>query len=44
MFLLFWDDIRSERELMHILPERLDYLRFLGCSLDDKVPDHSGLS
>ncbi len=29
MFLLFWDDIRSERELMRMLPERLDYLWFL---------------
>lgn len=30
MFLLFWDDIASERELMSIIPERLDYLWFLG--------------
>ena len=44
MFLLFWDDIRSERELMQILPERLDYLWFLGYSLDDEIPNHSVLS
>jgi len=30
MFLLFWDDIASERELMSVIPERLDYLWFLG--------------
>ena len=30
MVLLFLDDVRSERELMRIVPERLDYLWFLG--------------
>src|SRR5215469_16166981 len=44
MLLLFLDDIKSERELMRIIPERLDYLWFLGYGLDDKVPDHSVLS
>lgn len=44
MFLLFWDDVRSERELMKILAERLDYLWFLGFTLDDAIPDHSVLS
>jgi len=44
MFLLFWDDIASERELMSVIPERLDYLWFLGYGLDDQVPDHSVLS
>lgn len=44
MFLLFWDDISSERELMQILPERLDYLWFLGYNLDDDIPNHSVLS
>ena len=39
LVLLFLDDIRSERELMRIIPERLDYLWFLGYGLDDKVPD-----
>src|ERR1700756_2789768 len=44
MLLLFLDDIKSERELMRIIPERLDYLWFLGYGLDDRVPDHSVLS
>ena len=44
MFLLFWDNVKSERELMRMLPERLDYLWFLGFGLDDEVPDHSVLS
>jgi transposase len=44
MLLLFLDDIKSERELMRIIPERLDYLWFLGYDLDDRVPDHSVLS
>jgi transposase len=44
MMLLFLDDIRSERELMRIIPERLDYLWFLGYGLDDEIPDHSVLS
>lgn len=44
MFLLFWDNVASERELMAIIPERLDYLWFLGYGLDDAVPDHSVLS
>ncbi len=30
MFLLFYDDIKSERELMEVIGERLDYLWFLG--------------
>ena len=30
MFLLFWDNVARERELMAIIPERLDYLWFLG--------------
>jgi transposase len=44
MLLLFLDDIKSERELMRIIPERLDYLWFLGYQLDDQIPDHSVLS
>jgi transposase len=44
MFLLFYDDIASERELMGIIAERLDYLWFLGYGLDDAIPDHSVLS
>ncbi|MDB6031132.1 MAG: transposase, partial [Verrucomicrobiales bacterium] len=44
MLLLFLDTIPSERELMRIVPERLDYLWFLGYSLDERIPDHSVLS
>ena len=44
MLLLFLDDVRSERELMRVLPLRIDYLWFLGYGLDDEVPDHSVLS
>ncbi len=44
MFLLFFDDVASERELMKVIAERLDYLWFLGYGLDDEIPDHSVLS
>lgn len=44
MFLLFYDDVPSERELMKIIAERLDYLWFLDYGLEDEVPDHSVLS
>jgi len=44
MFLLFYDDVASERELMSVIPERLDYLWFLGYGLDDEIPNHSVLS
>src|SRR2546426_3774622 len=44
MFLLFFDDIKSERELMEVIGERLDYLWFLDYSLDENIPDHSVLS
>jgi transposase len=45
MLLLFLDDVRSERELMRILPLLLDYLWFRGNRLDDEeVPHHRVLS
>lgn len=44
MFLLFFDDVASERELVKVIAERLDYLWFLGYGLDDEIPDHSVLS
>ena len=44
LLLLFLEDIKSERELMRIIPERLDYLWFLGYGLDDQIPNHSVLS
>lgn len=44
MFLLFFDNVASERELMKIIAERLDYMWFLGYGLDDAIPNHSVLS
>src|SRR4029453_278674 len=44
MLLLFMDNVSSERELMRIIPERLDYLWFLDFDLDEEIPDHSVLS
>ena len=44
MFLLFYFDLHSERELMRTIPERLDFMWFLGYGLDDKIPNHSVLS
>lgn len=44
MFLLVFYNVRSERELMETLPERLDWLWFLGYTLDSSIPDHSVLS
>jgi transposase len=44
MLLLFFENVVSERELMRIIPERLDYLWFLGYGLDEQIPNHSVLS
>src|SRR5262245_51921524 len=44
MLLLFLDNVASERELMRIVGERLDYLWFLEMDLDDEIPNHSVLS
>ncbi len=44
MLLLFLDNVPSERELMRVVPLRLDYLWFLGYGLEDEVPNHSVLS
>lgn len=44
MLLLIMYNVRSERELMETLPERLDWLWFLGYNLDTSIPDHSVLS
>jgi IS5 family transposase len=37
-------NVRSERELAATIPERLDWLWFLGYNPDDDIPDHSVLS
>ena len=41
MLLLTFYNVRSERELMATVPERLDWLWFLGFDLDDSIPNHS---
>ena len=44
MILLFLYNVRSEREMMETIPERLDWLWFLGYDIDDEIPNHSVLS
>jgi transposase len=44
MFLLFYENIKSERALANQLPVRLDWLWFCDYDLDDKTPNHSVIS
>jgi len=44
MLLLVFYNVRSERELMETVPERIDWLWFLGYNFDTVIPDHSVLS
>lgn len=44
MFLLFLEDVKSERELLRTLAMRLDWLWFLDLDLDSEIPHHSVLS
>ncbi len=44
IFLLFYENVKSERQLMAQLPMRLDWLWFCGYDIDDQTPDHSVLS
>ncbi len=44
LLLLVFYNVRSERELMRTLPERLDWLWFLGFDLETAILDHSVLS
>jgi transposase len=44
MFLLFYENIKSERALLRQLPLRLDWLWFCDYNLDEDTPDHSVLS
>ncbi len=44
MLLLIFYNVRSERELVATIPERLDWLWFLYYDLDDDIPNHSVLS
>lgn len=44
MFLLFYENINSERALMQQLPLRMDWLWFCDYDLDEDTPNHSVLS
>jgi len=44
MILLFLYNVRSEREMMETIPERLDWLWFLGYDIDEEVLNHRVLS
>lgn len=44
MFLLFYENVASERSLMEQLAWRLDWLWFCGYDLDSQIPDHSIIS
>ena len=44
MLLLVLYNVRSERELMATIGERLDWMWFLGFNLDSEIPHHSVLS
>lgn len=44
MLLLVFYNVRSERELIDTLPERIDWLWFLGYDFDSEIPNHSVLS
>ncbi len=42
--IMFFEGIRSERQLMDMAAMRLDHRWYIGYDLDEKVPDHSSLS
>jgi transposase len=41
---MFFEDIRSERQLMEVAADRLSVRWFLGYDLDEALPDHSSLT
>jgi transposase len=41
---MFFEDIRSERELMRVAADRLSVRWFLGYDLHEPLPDHSSLT
>jgi transposase len=42
--IMFFEDVRSERQLMEIVAMRLDCRWYLGYDLDERLPDHSSLT
>jgi IS5 family transposase len=44
MFIMFYEQVPSERALMATLSERLDWLWFCGMDWDSDIPDHSVIS
>ena len=42
--IMFFEGIRSERQLMDMVNMRLDHRWYLGYDLGERVPDHSSLS
>lgn len=44
MFLLFFENVKSERELMAQMPYRLDWMWFCDYDFDESIPHHSVLS
>lgn len=42
--IMFFEGIRSERQLMDMVNMRLDHRWYIGYDLDEAVPDHSSLS
>lgn len=42
--IMFFEGIRSERQLMETVNMRLDHRWYIGYDLNEKVPDHSSLS
>ncbi len=43
-WIMFFEDIRSERQLMDTVAMRIDHRWYIGYDLDTPVPDHSSLS
>jgi transposase len=41
---LFFEGLRSERQLMHVVADRLSLRWYLGYDLNEPLPDHSSLS
>jgi transposase len=41
---MFFEGIRSERQLLRVAADRLSVLWYLGYNLDDPLPDHSSLT